>query len=161
MTPDSNNVLPKRMRWTQSFVTGLIANAVRNVQAEHGLTDQDLADAIGCAKGTVKNARNGEGQMQPYTLFSLLEISPTALDGLLHHFDRRSVSLGAKCDTDALPSTAGAVHKLAVVTAADSPGGKTITDSEVLEIEGDINAAIESLCALQARCHEIKARRAA
>lgn len=131
------------------------------MQAEHGLTDTDLADMLGCSAGTIKNARNGDGQMQPHTLFSLLEVKATALDGLLHHFDRRSVPIAAKCDTDALPSTAAAVHKLAVVTADTSPGGKAITDNEALDIERDIDAAIESLSNIKARCNDIRARRAA
>lgn len=161
MTISVNNVLPKSGRLTQSLTRQLIANAVRTVQAELALTDQDLADHIGCSAGTIKNARNGEGQMQPHTLFSLMEVKATALDGLLHHFDRRSVPIAAKCDTDALPSTANAVHKLAVVTAGDSPGGKSITDNEALEIESHIDAAIESLNAIKSRCHAIRARKAA
>ncbi len=161
MTTAVNNVLLKKSRLTQSLTRQLIANAVRTVQAEHGLTDTDLADILGCSAGTIKNARNGDGQMQPHTLFSLMDVKPTALDGLLHHFDRRSVPIAAKCDTDALPSTAAAVHKLAVVTAEGSPGGKAITDGECLDIESEIDAALDSLHDLKARCHNIRAARAA
>lgn len=161
MTTNSNNVLSKSGRLTQSLTRSLIASSVRNVQAEYDLTDQDLADHLGCSAGTIKNARNGSSTLEAHTLFSLMEVKATALDGLLHHFDRRSVPIAAKCDTDALPSTANAVHKLAVVTCADSPGGKSITDNEALEIEHDIDAAIESLNAIKSRCHEIRARRAA
>src|SRR3546814_2489220 len=87
-----------------------------------------MADAIGCVAATIGNARNRNGKLSAHTLFNLLSVDPLALESLLAHFDRRSVPITAKCDTDALPSTAGAVHKLAVVTSEASPGGKQITD---------------------------------
>src|SRR3546814_13570590 len=94
-----------------------------------------MADAIGCVAATIGNARNRNGKLSAHTLFNLLSVDPLALESLLAHFDRRSVPITAKCDTDALPSTAGAVHKLAVVTSEASPGGKQITESEALEGE--------------------------
>src|SRR3546814_14410628 len=69
---------------------------------------------------------NRNGKLSAHTLFNLLSVDPLALESLLAHFDRLSVPITAKCDTDALPSTAGAVHKLSVVTSEASPGGKQI-----------------------------------
>lgn len=146
---------------TQSFYEDLASDAIRAVQMRHDATDQDLADAIGCSAATIGNARNRNGKLSAHTLFNLLAVDPLALEGILHHFDRRSVPVIAKCDTDALPSTAGAVHKLAVVTAESSPGGKTITDCEALECEPEIDAAMEALASMKARCIAIRARRAA
>lgn len=146
---------------TQSFYEGLASDAIRAVQMRHDATDQDLADTIGCSAATIGNARNRNGKLSAHTLFNLLAVDPLALEGILHHFDRRSVPVVAKCDTDALPSTAGAVHKLAVVTADASPGGKAITDNEALECEPEIDAAMEALAGLKARCIAIRARRAA
>lgn len=146
---------------TQSLFEDLASGAVRRVQSSTGATDQDLADVIGCSAATIGNARNRHGKLSAHTLFNLLAVDPLALEGLLAHFDRRSVPIVAKCDTDALPSTAGAVHKLAVVTADASPGGKKITDCEALECEPEIDAAMEALAALKARCIAIRKDRAA
>ncbi|GGJ39682.1 hypothetical protein CDQ92_13270 [Sphingopyxis bauzanensis] len=146
---------------TQSLFEDLASGAVRRVQSSTGATDQDLADVIGCSSATVGNARNRNGKLSAHTLFNLLAVDPLALESLLGHFDRRSVPIVAKCDTDALPSTAGAVHKLAVVTADASPGGKFITDCEALQCEPEIDAAMEALASLKARCIAIRKDRAA
>lgn len=157
----AKNRLGNSQLLTQSFYEGLASDAIRSVQMRHDATDQDLADAIGCSAATIGNARNRNGKLSAHTLFNLLAVDPLALEGVLHHFDRRSVPVVAKCDTDALPSTAGAVHKLAVVTAEGSPGGKLITDCEALECEPEIDAAMEALAALKARCIAIRKGRAA
>ncbi len=141
--------------------------AVRKVQLGCDLTDQELADNIGCSAQTVANARNMKtsgqrmGQLEGRTFVNLLSIDAMAIEGLLNHFGRRSVPIEAKCDTDALVSTAGAVHRLAAVQSQSSAGGKEILDDECLEIEADIDEAIESLSALKSRCIAIRTARAA
>lgn len=156
-----NNRLGASSLLTQNLFEAMVSDAIRRVQLAHNATDQDLADAIGCSAATVGNARNRNGKLSGHTLLNLLSVDPLALEGLLAHFDRRSVPITAKCDTDVLPSTAGAVHKLAVVTAEASPGGKTITDNEALECEPEIDAAMEALAGLKARCTAIRKARAA
>ncbi len=146
---------------TERLWATLASTAVRKVQLGRDMTDQDVADNIGCCAATVGNARNQAGQLAGRTFANLMRIDPLAFDGVLHHFGRRSVPIEAKCDTDALLTTAGAVHKLAAVQCHNSPGGKAITDTECLEIEGDISAALESLSALKSRCEQIRAKRAA
>src|SRR3546814_13391410 len=90
-----------------------------------------MADAIGCVAATIGNARNRNGKLSAHTLLNLLSVDPLALESLLAHFDRRSVPITAKCDTAALPSTAGAVHKLAVVTSRSEErrGGKAFVST--------------------------------
>lgn len=133
-------------------MAGLISISVKRVIADQGYSDQDLADIIGCSAGTIKNARDGKGQLQPYSLFKLLEVAPTALEGLLRHFDRRSVPLRTDSEVDAIPSTAEALHKLALA----SKDGGPIADTKLLEIEPSIDAAIEALCSLKTRCLDIR-----
>lgn len=92
-----------------------IAKIIRNVQAEHDLDDEDLADAVGCSGPTIGNARKqlallgadtvakigarfGEAAIQPYAdLFGGL-LTPKAAR-----------------DTDAVPALAGATHRLSLV----------------------------------------------
>lgn len=156
-----NNRLGNSPLLTQSSYERLVSEAIRDTQKRHDAVDQDLADAIGCSATTVGNARNRNGKLSAHTLFNLLAVDPLALEGILHHFDRRSVPMNAKCDTDILASTAGAVHKIALATAENSPGGKAITDCEALECEPEIDAAMEALSALKARCIAIRKARAA
>lgn len=146
---------------TERLWASFASEAVRSVQLSLDMTDQDLADNIGCCAQTVANARNMSGQVAGRTLVNLLRVSPMALEGVLHHFGRRSVPIEARCDTDALISTSGAVHRLAVAQSPESTGGAKLTDCECLEIEPDINAAIEALSAIQQRCHAIRKGRAA
>jgi len=154
-------VLGKSPNLTERFYAAQASSAVRKVQLGHDLTDQETADQIGCCAATVGNARNLHGQLAGRTLFNLLNVDPLALEGFLNHFGRRSVPIEAKCDTDELVSTAGAVHRLAAVKCPTSPGGAKITDGECLSIEPDIDAALEALSALKVRCENIRRERAA
>lgn len=156
MTATGPNVCGKSTILTESLLKTLVSSAVRRVQLRHDLTDQDLGDLISCSPDTIGHARNMEVKMQAHTLFNLLLVDEMALEGLLHHFGRRSVPIEAKCDTDALVTTSSAVAKLAAV----NPGGK-MTDHECLEIEPAIDAALESLSGIKSRCHTIRQGRAA
>ena len=160
MSEPVNKVLPKNRRLTQSLAKTLISQAVTGTQHRLAYTDQDMADILGCSAGTVQNARNQSGQMQVHTLFELLSVNEMALDGFLNFYNRRSVPITAKCDTDAMLSTTGAVHSLALVQSPNSEGGVKITDNECLQIEDEVKAAIEALEQIQRRCHEIREKAA-
>lgn len=156
-----NNGLGNSGLLTESLFKTLVSATVRKVQLSRDLSDQDLADLTSCSAATVGNARNQSGKLQGHTLFNLVAVDPMALEGLLAHFGRRSVPIEAKCDTDELISTSGAVHKLASVKCPSSPGGSTVTDDECLDIEVEIDAALEALSAIKSRCNAIRAARAA
>lgn len=145
---------------TESLFKTLVSAAIRRVQLKHDLSDQDLADLIACSAATVGNARNQSGKMQGHTLFNLVAVDAMGIEGLLGHYGRRSVPIEAKCDTDELISTSGAVHKLASVKCPSSPGGSAITDGECLSIEPEIDAALEALSALKSRCNTIREKAA-
>lgn len=158
------NVLGNSGLLTESLFKRLVSACVRKVQVSRDLTDQDLGDMIACSAATVGHARNQEGKLQGHTLFNLIEVDPLAIEPLLHHFGRRSVPIAAKCDSDEsdeLVPTARAVASLAAVKSPQSPGGVRVTDAECISIEGDIDAAIEALSALKARCIDIRTSRAA
>lgn len=161
MADTGPQVLRRNTPMTENLYRSLVSNAIRRVQLHNDFTDQALADVLFCSPETVANARNQNGKLSAPTLLNLMTVDPLAIEGLLHHYGRRSVPIEAKCDTDALISTSGAVHKLAMAKAPDSPGGKAITDRECLDIEADIDAALESLSALKARCEAIRKARAA
>lgn len=161
MPVTDKNVLRRVTLLTESLLKTLISSAVCKVQMAHGLSDKDLGELVSCDPGTIANARNRDNKLQPQTLFNLLAVDPLAIEGLLHHFGRRSVPIEAKCDTDPLVSMTGAVHKIAEAQSDQSPGGKSITDSECLDIEPFIDAAMESMAALKQRAIAIRTARAA
>lgn len=150
----ARHVLPNSAPITESFYRSRVSDIIARIQRENALNDRELADLVFCSPETITNARNGDNKLSAPTLFNLMLASPNALEGLLHYFDRRSVPLGAKCDTDALPSTAAVMHKLAV---ASSDG--RITDREILEMETALDAAIDGLCGLKSRCLTIREQR--
>ena len=145
---------------TERLWMALTSSAIRKVQLSHDLTDQDCADHMGCCAATVGNARNQAVQIAGRTLFNALRIDPLAIEGLLHHFGRRSVPIEARCDTDPLVTMAGAVHKIAEAQSEGSPGGKAITDGECLALESYIDAAMASMTALKSRALDIRRERA-
>ena len=155
MNIPARQVLPNSTPITESFFKARVADIIARIQREYEYNDRELADMVFCSAETITNARNGDNKLSGHTLFNLLLVSPAALEGLLHHFDRRSVPLGAKCDTDALPCTAAALHKLAVASSHDGP----ITDRECLEMETALDAAIEGLCGMKSRCLQIREKR--
>ena len=40
-----------------------VGEIIRSLQAQHGLSDLDFAEKIGCCKGTVRGARNEESEL--------------------------------------------------------------------------------------------------
>ena len=157
---DSKKVLPRVSLLTESLLKTLVSSAVCKVQMAHGLSDKDLGELVSCDPGTIANARNRDNKLQPQTLFNLIAVDPLALEGLLHHFGRRSVPIEARCSTDPLVTMAGAVHKIAEAQSEGSPGGKAITDSECLTLEPFIDAAMASMEALKSRALDIRRERA-
>lgn len=156
MNAPARHVLPNSHPITESFLKARVSDIIGRIQREQELNDRQLAERVYCSAETITNARNGDNKLSAHTLFNLLLVSPTALEGLLHHFDRRSVALSAQCDTDALPSTAAAMHKIAVASSHAGP----ITDRECLDMETALDAAIQALCGLKSRCLDIREERA-
>ena len=156
MTEPNANFLPKMHLLPESFYCDLVEDIIRLIKRENQLTYKEIGARLFVDEKTIKNAATGDHKLSAHTLFNLLTISPSALELLLHYFDRRSVPLGSKCDVDALQSTAAAMHKIAVASSHDGP----ITDRECLDMEPTLDAAIEALCGLKSRCLEIREERA-
>ena len=149
------NFLAKNQPISETFLKDRIADVICRIQREQGLNDRQLAEFVFCKTDTITNARNRDNKLSAHILFNLLLVSPNALEGLLHYFDRRSVPLGAKCDTDVMSSVTGALHDLAV---AAQHGGAN--DTDCLKMETALDAAIDGLCAMKSRCLTIREQRA-
>lgn len=149
-------VLARVTPLTENLYRRLVSEAVRRVGYHGSLSDPELGEMTGSSDKTIANARNQHNSLGGKTLFNLMVADELALEGLLHHFGRRSVPIEAKCDTDALVSTSGAVHKLAMAHSVVSEDRSRVTDRECLDMEPEIDAAIAALSALKNRCHTIR-----
>lgn len=48
-----------------------VSQIVNEIQAETGLDDEQLGERLGCSEGTVANARNKRGNLDPVTMLNL------------------------------------------------------------------------------------------
>jgi transcriptional regulator with XRE-family HTH domain len=48
-----------------------VAQIVKEIQLEHDLDDEQLAERLGCSEGTVANARNKRGNLDPVTMLNM------------------------------------------------------------------------------------------
>jgi transcriptional regulator with XRE-family HTH domain len=134
-----------------------VAEIVRGLQSAHHLTDLDFAEKIGCSIGTVRNARNEESDLGAIYLTRIEATFGTgSIDPYLRLAGSRCAPIEPDESADALPSTTAAIHKLAVARSPGSPGGETITHTELLEMAPEIESAIKALTNLQCLANKFK-----
>ena len=152
-----NNVLLPLSMPTQSSLRRAVAGIIRSVQLDHTLTDEEMADEIGCSAGTIGNARNEKSDLNAATLARIgHRYGVERLDPYAALYGARNVPIQAE-DADALPSLAGAVHRLAVAQSPTSPGGPTLIHTELLDMLPDLRAAQVAINALICRAERIAA----
>src|SRR3546814_11077938 len=66
----SSDLLPMSLP-TRNDLRSALAQIVRSVQAEHGLTDEALADLLGVSDGTIRNVRNERTDLHQETIAKL------------------------------------------------------------------------------------------
>jgi len=161
MTPeiavaDNKGLLPMALP-TQKLLRQAVAKIIRRVQLEHALTDDDLADAIGCSVGTVRNARNEQADLNAATIAKIgAKFGAETLDPYAALYGARNVPLDAK-EADALPSLTGAVHRLAVAQSPSSKGGAAVLHDELLDMLPELREAQKAINALICRAERIAA----
>ena len=152
----AHNVLLPMPLPTRSGLRAALAQVVRAIQAEHHLTDEALADAVGVSTGTIANVRNERTDLNQETIARLgARFGPECLDAWGALFGGRLVP---RCGADARPSVAsvsGAVHKLALATEIGSRGGETVTHCELADMLPDLKAAQRTINALIAKAHAL------
>lgn len=134
-----------------------VAEILRRIQCEHKVTLLEIAERIDVSVGTISNAANKKTDLCQLYLSRLAQAyGPHTLDPFAAMSGGRVVPLEADAAADALPSTTAAIHKLALARADDSPGGANITHTELLGMEGEIDAAIRALTTLKLKCNLIR-----
>lgn len=48
-----------------------VAQTIREIKAERNLTNESIAEDLGCSEGTVANAENENGNLDPVTMLNL------------------------------------------------------------------------------------------
>jgi transcriptional regulator with XRE-family HTH domain len=152
-----NNVLLPCPLPTQKELRDAVSKIISRAQAEHSLTDDEMADEIGVSIGTVRNARNKQADLNATTIARIgAKFGAEALDPYSALYGARNVPLDA-ADTDALPSLAGAVHRLAVAQSPTSPGGAGLLHTELLDMLPALRDAQAALNSLICRAERIAA----
>lgn len=157
MPSNHNNVLLPMAMPTQKSLRAAVAKIIRSVQADHDLTDEELADEVGISVGTVRNARNEVTDLNAASIARIgARWGAERLDPYAALYGARNVPLTTS-DEDALPSMTAAVHRLAVAQSTASPGGKSITHCELAEMIPDLRAAQAAINALIVRAERLAA----
>jgi transcriptional regulator with XRE-family HTH domain len=132
------------MRPTTKSYRCSVAETIRNIQAQHGLTDHDLAEQIGCSVGTISNARNERGNLDGVFLMSLqYAFGADAIDPVLALSGARGVPKDATCSVDMNPvvKLAEAIQKLAEAQRPDSEHGGGTGPKEARDLLPVLRAA--------------------
>ena len=139
---------------TQKSYRDAVAAIIVSIQAEHDLTDQELADRLSCSVGTIRNARNKLADLNGVTLANIeREFGPSALDPFLALGGSRAVPLAPDADIvmSAPLELAEVLHKLIEAQSPLSEGGVDITDGELERILPEMRDARTALDALIGR----------
>lgn len=157
----SSNVLRVNSAEEQTAYRVAVAEILRRVQCDHGVTLLEIAEQIDVSLGTISNAANKKTDLNATYLNRLgCKFGPGTLDPYAALSGTRTVPLEAGNACDALPSTTAAIHKLALARSPTSPGGETITHGELLDMEGEIDAAMKALTSLKVKCSLIRSNAA-
>ena len=133
-------------RPTQNAYRQRCADVVRKLKATHSLTNEELGDRLGCSDETISNVENQRTNLNPVTLLNIdYEFGAGTIDPIRELSGARGVPVGAICDTDALPALTASVHSIAQARSPNSPGGYTITHTELAEMEPALRDAIKAL----------------
>lgn len=142
------NVLRRTMRPNTKSYRAAVASIIRSVQAQHGLSDADLAEQIGCSVGTIQNARNERSNLDGVFLANLqFTFGADAIDHFQALSAARGVPEGATVDQDlnTIRRLAEAIAKLADAMEDDSEAGSDIGPTEAKELLPVLRAARSEL----------------
>lgn len=156
------NVLHVNTVEEQTAYRKAVAQILLDIQQDKKLTLLEIAEQIDVSLGTISNAANKKNDLSPTYLNRLAKrygahfLSPfAALSG------GRVVPIECDEEADALPSTTAAIHKLALASSPNSPGGSRIVHTELCDMEAEIEAAIRALHAIKRRCEAAREGKAA
>lgn len=146
-----SNVLARRGRPTKKSYRQAVKQIVLDIQAQHGLNDEELAERVGCSGPTIANARREANNLDGVTLASFeFEFGPGAIDPFMALGGARGVPQGSHCDTDANPALEISEALTAIIGTQhpDSHAGPDTSGQEAADIMVELRDARRALDAL-------------
>ena len=143
--PHRSEVLPPVMPLTVEDARELLAPSLLRLCSDHG--PKRVAAAIGGAdEKTVRDARDEKSTLSLQYAANLLALDGRAFDPFLERVGRRSVPIGATCDTDAADRACESkVLKAALALSVALADDQRITAEEVRQNLGAFEDAIAAL----------------
>ncbi len=155
--PQSNNVLRVNEAEEETAYREAVAEIVRNIVADFGVTLVEIAEKIGVSLGTISNAFNKKGKLSPLFLNRLGVVYG------VHHLDPyarlaggRMVPIDPNGGEDILPGLHLVGMHISQARTASSPGGTVETLREQL---GYLPYLRRHLREVEALIHAIEARK--
>lgn len=156
MTQNTRNVLLPFRLPTQKELRGAVAIIIRDIQRDHGETDQETADRIGISVGTIRNARNEAADMNAVTIARIGVIYGA------HSVDPYNALYGARAEliehskSDPLPPIAEALAAICRMRSRDSEGGQAETPKEQMDALPALKEAARELTSYIASIEKLR-----
>jgi hypothetical protein len=144
----SRQVRPCAPPLTEEDAREILAGPLRRACSDHGPIR--VGKALGCDEKTVRNARDERSTLRLDLAANLLPLDPLAFEGFLARVGRRSVPIGATCDTDDRAKE-GSVLKAALALSLALADDNAISPAEIRANRGTIEAARDALDELLAK----------
>ncbi|NUR78471.1 MAG: helix-turn-helix transcriptional regulator [Thermoleophilia bacterium] len=140
MPQRSNGLLPMALP-TRNVLRKALADIVRSIQSQHGLTDEHLAGELHISAGTVANVRNERTDLNQETIAKIgARFGVETLDPWSACFGGRNVPRETSDARVSLSSITGGLHKLSLATDPESDGGEAVTHRELAAMLPDLKA---------------------
>lgn len=156
MPSDRTNVLLPMSMPTQSSLRAAVGNIIRDIQRNHGETDQDTADRLGISKGTVVNARNGTTDLNALTIARIGAVYGADYVNPYNALYGATASPVRPETDDPLCHMARAVTAICEMRCPDGPGGVIETPKELLDALPDLRAASASLVGFISKIEKLR-----
>lgn len=151
-----NNVLLPMALPTRNTLRKALADVVRCVQSQHGLTDEQLAGELHVSPGTIANVRNERTDLNQETIAKIgARFGVETLDPWSACFGGRNVPRETSDARVSLSAITGGLHKLSLATDPDSKGGEAITHCELAGMLADLKAMQRLANSLIARAEQL------
>lgn len=141
--PHRKKILPYTIAITELECREALSKPLLRLCSAYGPTK--VAASVSCKSDrTIRDARDEKATLRIDYVANLLLLDPTALDGILAHFGRRSVPLGAVCSTDDRVAQSS-VLKAALALSIALEDDDQIDADEVRQNRATIEAAVDAL----------------
>src|SRR5690606_13990892 len=157
MTETRQNVLLPMRLPTQKCLRAAVADIVRDIQRDHGETDQCTADRLGISIGTVRNARNEQADLNALTIARIGAIYGPSYVDPYNALYGATATLREPKHEDPLAPLARAVATTCDMRREDSAGGRTETPKQLLDALAEWKAAGASIDSYLASIERLRA----